>query len=289
MTMDHQYIDAESIAERYVAGKLEPDEEARFEKHYLVCSACVDRVEEAQRLRRGLARVAQQEAAGAVRVGILAKVLGWSRSRQAGWVLALALLAAALPASLGYREAGRLRSELETAQKALATAREAPSGEEDLTALRQELELERAGRQEDEARWSRELDATRKEREDLSYRLEAERRLGAEPSVFPLSAFRSGDSSAVNRITSPPPPKRILLWLEPPPPSYPRYRATLRREAGETVWEAGALELNALGALALSFPAGFLGDGEYHLSLEGIPTEGEAVLLNRYPIRVSSR
>ncbi|HKI03732.1 MAG TPA: zf-HC2 domain-containing protein, partial [Thermoanaerobaculia bacterium] len=64
--MDHQTIDSgndlDNIAERYVTGRLPSEEAARFEEHYLDCPSCCARVEAAERLQRGLRRLAEQAA-----------------------------------------------------------------------------------------------------------------------------------------------------------------------------------------------------------------------------------
>ena len=49
-SVNHQIIDAENVAERYVTGRLSPGEAARFEEHYLDCPACCTRVEAAERM-----------------------------------------------------------------------------------------------------------------------------------------------------------------------------------------------------------------------------------------------
>ena len=45
---------------------LSDGEAADFEEHYLDCQACINRVEEAERLERGLRSVAEQEVEKAV-------------------------------------------------------------------------------------------------------------------------------------------------------------------------------------------------------------------------------
>lgn len=120
--MDHPDIDEHNVAERYVAGRLSEEEAALFEEHYLDCQACIDRVEDAERLQRGLRRVAEQETVKAVQLGIVARLAAWSRSRQAGLVLPLLLLIAVLPAGLQYRQLRQVRQDLDQAKSELAAA-----------------------------------------------------------------------------------------------------------------------------------------------------------------------
>jgi anti-sigma factor RsiW len=42
--MDHRYIDEHSVAERYVAKTLSPEDRSQFEAHLVDCSECTDRV-----------------------------------------------------------------------------------------------------------------------------------------------------------------------------------------------------------------------------------------------------
>ena len=44
ITMDHRYIDEHSVAERYVATALSPEERAVFEAHLVDCQECTDRL-----------------------------------------------------------------------------------------------------------------------------------------------------------------------------------------------------------------------------------------------------
>ena len=120
--MNHRDIEEHHVVERYVAGRLSEEEVAAFEEHYLDCQACIDRVEDAERLQRGLQRVAEQEAARAVRLGILGRLIAWSRARQAGLAVVALLLVAVLPAALQYRQLRGVRHELAQARSELAAA-----------------------------------------------------------------------------------------------------------------------------------------------------------------------
>ncbi|HSS49155.1 MAG TPA: zf-HC2 domain-containing protein, partial [Thermoanaerobaculia bacterium] len=86
--MDHSTIDAGNVAERYVTGRLSPEDAASFEEHYLDCPSCIARVEAAERLQRGLRRLAEEAAVRAP--GPPLRSPRWSRSPR------LALAAAAV-------------------------------------------------------------------------------------------------------------------------------------------------------------------------------------------------
>lgn len=125
--MDHATIDAENVAERYVTGRLSPEQAARFEIHYLDCPACIDRVEAAERLQRGLARVATEEAVrSTAAAGLLAAAAGFARSRQGAALLLVGLLIL-VPAVLGVRYVERLQGELSRARAELSRLADGPS------------------------------------------------------------------------------------------------------------------------------------------------------------------
>ena len=93
--MDHQSIDSGNVAERYVTGRLAPEEAASFEEHYLDCPSCCARVEAAERLQRGLRRLAEESAVrppGAAR---------WSRSPRLALAAAALLAVGLVPAWTG--------------------------------------------------------------------------------------------------------------------------------------------------------------------------------------------
>ena len=119
--MDHREIEQNDVVERYVTGRLGPDELARFEAHYLGCATCCDAVEGAELLHEGLEQMAAEETVHAVRQSLLAAV--FSRMR---WPMAavLMLAVALLPASLVWRENRRLTGDLDTAARTLAEERQ---------------------------------------------------------------------------------------------------------------------------------------------------------------------
>lgn len=90
-TLDHRTIDADSLVERYVTGRLPEAEADRFEEHLLECAECIERVEAAERLQAGLVRVAMEDAVAAgAAAGILAVVARAMRRRPLGWAAAAA-------------------------------------------------------------------------------------------------------------------------------------------------------------------------------------------------------
>ncbi len=94
--MDHAYIAEHSLIERYHLGQLPPDEEARFEAHFVGCQECTEELELARGFRLGLRTVAAEEAArlqGLARAGILARLALAARRRPLALAAAAALAA----------------------------------------------------------------------------------------------------------------------------------------------------------------------------------------------------
>src|SRR5215217_2198265 len=89
--MDHTYIEESGLVERYYQGLLPPEEEARFEAHFVACSECMEQLELARGFQRGLKAVAAEDAA---RVVVQAGLFAWlaRRGRLAQWGLAMAVL-----------------------------------------------------------------------------------------------------------------------------------------------------------------------------------------------------
>ena len=258
--MDHQSIDARSITELYVTGRLAPDEAAVFEEHYLACPACCDRVEAAKRLQRGTRRLVAQTA---VRVPVSPH---WSRSPRLALAAAALLAVALVPAWMEHREVQRLRSDL--ARMTVET------GSPDR--LKSELQQTR-----------RDLAGEVEKRGALAREMAADRQPQASLPVVPLTPLRGG--APVGTLKLPEKPVWIALWMEPGDTDFPAYRATLRNHEGAVVFAASRLTLNDLGALLVTVHSTSLAPGTYQLDLDGLPRSGAPVPVGRFPLRVESR
>src|SRR5882724_95756 len=60
--MKHSQTQEGNIADRYVMGALSEEEQSSFEEHLIDCRECLDRVETAERFRRGLKAVVAENA-----------------------------------------------------------------------------------------------------------------------------------------------------------------------------------------------------------------------------------
>lgn len=80
--MDHSYIAEHSLIERYHLGQLSPDEEMRFEAHFVDCPQCTEELEAARGFQIGIKAVAAEDLAraqAAVQIGLLARLTRLSR------------------------------------------------------------------------------------------------------------------------------------------------------------------------------------------------------------------
>ena len=269
--MNHQHVDEHQIAERYLLGRLPPGEAERFEEHALACAECLDRLEAADGLRDGLARVATEEAQVAVRTGFLAVLARLSRSRLTPWVVAAVLVVALLPAWVMIEQQGDLARRLERSRQEVEALRRA--GGEGEAALGQALEATR--RELDRERRERlaEGEAGRVERERLEAELERTRRAAAEPRintpVVSLVPTRSAAGEPDVRLTLDGAGEWIVLAAQTAGAARDAYRARLTGPGGEVAWERGGLVPDAMGTVTLSLPTGMLSAGEWTLELAG--------------------
>jgi len=273
--MEHAYIESNGLVERYHQGLLPPDEEARFEEHFVECPACMEQLELARGFQKGLKTLVAEDAARAV-VG--AGLFAWlaRRGRLAQWGVPLAALAvaAALPA---------------------------------LWLL--------AGSRGERQEWRAGLDAQRRSNRELEHRLdESESRRNAErreleakiaqakppeaprgltgplvnTPVFLLSALRSDDGKPATIDLARAGDALALAVDVGDDLRFASYRATITKAGGATVFRQLGLEPNALEALMITFPASFFAPGDYRLRVEGVKPDGSASEIGGYPFRVAS-
>ena len=295
--MDHDQIEQEQIIDLYLMGRLEPEMTTRFEEHYFHCQDCLDQLELAEKLRRGLKRVAATEALERTATRQLA-VLAWlarmSRSGQLGVLMTALLVTISLPTGMlfhqsGQRESeiGEVRSTLEQTRSQLADTRQRQR--ESQEALEKGKRASRAELAAERQRFEQELEREKKIREAAEARLARARAPRKNLPIFTLSAERSagfeGEPSLRIRLT--PADERIVLQLELDRPAYPSYRAMLLR-GRDRAWRGGGLLLNHLDSLVLDFPATMLEAGDYRFSVEGVPPSGEPVAVAHFTFRVDS-
>jgi anti-sigma factor RsiW len=277
--MDHAYIADNGLVERYRQGSLPPDEEARFEEHFLGCPECTEQLELARGFQRGLkTMVAEDVSRAAVAQAVVqAGLFAWlaRRGRPAQWGLAAAALLVlfvlgGLPVLWFREESADLRQTVAALQKRGNAQQQAAA---DL---------------------QKRLAASEAHRSDLEAKLaqvrapEAPRGLAASAanlSVVLLAAVRGpGEPAATIDLAKT--GDLVALAVDPGAGArFETYRVTLTK-AGATVFQKSGLKPNALEAVMVTLPTAFFTAGEYRLRLEGVKMDGTAAEIGGYPFRV---
>lgn len=119
--MKHPEIDEQAVAEQYVVGRLTPAEIVAFEEHFLDCAQCIQAVEDAERLHRGLQMVAAEDVAS--RQALLTAAWRALRSRGGSALLMLVLTIGLLPGVFIWHQTAGLRDDLQATRAELAAER----------------------------------------------------------------------------------------------------------------------------------------------------------------------
>lgn len=276
--LDHATIEEEQIAERYVMGKLPPDEATRFEEHYLSCPDCLDRLELAEAMERGFKRAAGQDAARVAATRQLALV-AWlarlGRSRQLAALLMTVIVVALVPGLAGYFELRQRERELS------ATRSE----------LKQEKERSAAGSRNaaETAKLKETLEASRRElvrAQQAHAKADEQLKAALQPQVnVPnlLLGVERGEGK-LPEVHLPRTPGWIVLNLPVDPPHPPSYRVILRDARGKRLWQVEDQQAKD-DFLDLMCHTKDLAPGDYTLTVEGV-VRGRA--LARFSFRAVS-
>jgi hypothetical protein len=270
--MDHTYLDDHQIPERYLMGRLSPEEREAFEEHTMVCAECRERLGLAAGLRSGFQQTAAAAAAraGALRLGLLAALarrLG--RSRGMALAFTVLLLVALLPSGLLLRQIRDQQRELARAGHPAPD----PRREAELQSARQALADQR-------------LQAAQ-ENERLRGELRQALRPQANTPILTLAPERSapGPRPPAQRIELPRRPGWIVLALDLEAAEHPRYRVRLRGSGGSLLWQGDGFEPDPQGTLTLSLPSTLLPPGDLSVEVDGLPADGKPVRAARFAFR----
>jgi len=259
--MNHAEIEDLQIADRYLMGKLPPEEAVRFEEHYLYCQECLDRLEVAESIERGFKRAAGQDAArfaASRQIALLAWLARLGRSPRMAALAMAVLVVAVLPGLLGLREIRERDQALAEARSALEQERQKSAAGSARTAA----EAERL-QEELEAKLAREQEALASAEKQLA---EARRPQGNTPILF-LDTER-GASEPSQHFRLPWTPGWVVLSLTVDSPYHPPYGAVLRNAKGKEIWHWEGLRPTDLG-LTLSLHSTLLAPGDYTVTVDG--------------------
>ena len=268
--MDHTYIDDHQIAERYLMGRLDPEEREAFEEHTMVCAGCRERLELAAGLRSGLQQTA---ALAVVRTGLLAALARLGRSRGVALAFTVLLLVALLPSGLLLRQVREQQRELARATRPTPPD---PRKEAELQSARQALADQR-------------LQAAQ-EKERLQGELSRALRPQANTPILTLAPERSaaGPRPPAPRLELPRGPGWIVLALDLEAAEYPRYQVRLRGPGGTLLWQGDGFEPDPQGTLTLSLPSTLLRPGDLSVEVDGLPANGKPVRAARFAFRATA-
>ncbi len=275
--MDHTYIDDQQIAERYLMGRLSPEEREAFEEHTMICADCLERLEISAGLRSGLqqtAAVAAVARAGALRLGLLATLARLGRSRGMALAFTALLLVALVPSGLLLRQVREQQREIDRASHPMPPPD--PRQGAELRIARQALAEQRL-----------QADRERGEKERLQGELSRALHPQANTPILTLAPERSasGPRPPAQQIALPRGPGWIVLALDLEAADYPSYRVRLRGPAGALLWQGAGFEPDPQSTLPLSLPATLLAPGDLSVEVEGLPASGPPVRAARFTFR----
>jgi hypothetical protein len=286
--MNHVDIEEQQIAERYVRGKLTPEEAALFEEHYLSCQECLDRLDLAESMDRGFKRAAGQDVAELAtmqqvrQLAVVAWLARLGRSRQMAALVMTVFVVAILPGLFVMRQVRERDRELTAARTALEQERGRSAAGSQAAAevenLRQKLDVSRRDlAQEQAARVAadRELKTARQPQ-------------GNVPLLFLDAQRGSASDKPTYLINLPQPPGWIILSPVINPHPQKIYRLVLRTAGGREVWRGDDMQLkfDDQGSFTLSLHSSMLAPGDYTLTAEGLALGGKPVPAGRFVFRV---
>jgi|SRR5580658_2688098 hypothetical protein len=278
--MDHDYINERGVVSLYVAGKLSPEELARFEDHFVDCRQCLEQIEVTGELREGLRQVAKEDAAGrgAARADVArpdvpqfpaalevapefwAGTGSWNRRG----LLAYAMVVVVGLAAIFFVDSRYRRSELAEArrssddwQRRYAEERQAREKLQNQLAQAADKIPDNAGKQgEDQGPLVASLQPA---------------------PLFFLNVTRGADegSTPANRVAVSSASPLVALSLEfEKDPAFRSYRARVSDASGHVIWSAESIPSPASDAIAITLPSSLLGRGNYSVALDGLGADG---------------
>lgn len=283
--MDHAYAEEHGLVSLYRTGRLDPEEELRFEEHFFSCAACQEELGHQRRFELGLEAMRAESEAEAPKAGTAAepdgspppgKLLRFTRRPAALW-LALAaslLLGAALP--FAWLRQGRADLEREAAD----WRGRAQRGEAERKALSVRLaQNERLAKENGERMRRLEAQSAGASSEPGPHTPPTAGTLPTAPTantaLLLLAHLRGVEPGAANRLDLGDSPGIVQLALDPGDATgFASYRATLADASGKKLYVGDSLHPNALEVILLTFPRGFFAAGEYRLRLEGRRADG---------------
>ena len=278
--VNHLQIEESDLVDRYLLGRLLPEEQAQFEEHFVDCQQCLDRLETTASFRRGVKTAFAEDA---LRTGVYVGVLGWLVRRNRWQQAALLLIAIFLlvgPSAFFIMKNRRVQEELDHARRdSLEWQRQYEAQQQKGNELEKELQQARQNSEQHQQQ-------TLPDKSDNGN--ESDRPQSRVP-VFALNIVRSADpnSSPANQISIPRSASSVVLLLDLESDSDVRsYRATLSTADNRVVWVAKDLKPQSKDTLRVTLRSNLIKPDDYQLTLEALTREGSYVMQGKYSFRV---
>src|SRR5712691_8020025 len=250
--MTHSYIEENNITHRYLIGRLSVDEQTGFEEHLVDCPECLDRVQIANRFRRGLRRAVAEDVEQRrvfTQIGLLAWLTHLSSGQRRTLYLATIALSVGLPLLIYFGEMRRIQRELGQVKTAYADLQR-----------RYAQQQQAAGRLEEELQASEERNRQAELQRQgpgpvaSGHSTQSQSNIGL--PLFALNTVRDSEaepSHPANEVSIPRFSRWIILSLEfEPDPAAQFYRATILNQQMQPVWNASNLKLTSKDTIVVS-------------------------------------
>jgi hypothetical protein len=274
--MTHHEVAQQEVVERYVRGRLGPEERRAFQEHFFACDKCFAQVQMTERFAAGLSYAAE---AGLLESRPAQQAtppwLTWLKPAFLA-VAAAMLLLGATAGWLSWRQMPRLREELARERQAREQSEQA--SRERLRQTEEQLRFEQRARAELESQ----LAAQPKPDDQPAS--------GARPEPnVPVMLLEATRAASTSELAVPAGARSLLLWIEVEPGSrFSSFRLQIYTSDGRLAQTATGLRRNQQGALAVSLPAQALPPGSYLARLYGL-SQQPAELVGEYRLQFRRR
>lgn len=291
--MDHHYIDQFDLVDRYLMGKLDPDEIDQFEEHFVDCPQCVEHLKVNRNFIQDLKSVATAQTLHATgyESGKVWLYLSQPASLKIRLLISCCLVISVSAVTLlAAAYAQRLQSDIYQAKDDAARwQRSFEEGQQTISLSekkRQQTEMELTARVRNlEAK----LEHSQAQRSRRAIRFDT----WVEPEInvplFPLISVRgAGDSTETdNKVELPNPQQAFLISLQlEGEATFKDYQITILDDRQQPVFEKSGLKVNPFNSLLIGFNAKSFRNGEYTLVLNGITGKRNLTVIGNYSFRV---
>lgn len=281
----------EELVDAYVSQRLSADEQKKFEYYFLSNPQGIEQVRLAKGLRdHALKRRPIESTRPGVYKAEPAVKRNYLRSKisVSGYALAIAAI---ILVFAGFWLAASLRS----LQNQVASLRALPPG---TTAREQELQQQLAEQQARNTTLEEDLKREQDQKARLEQELVALKGSQSNPqsrnalASLLIAPGRIRAGSKDNIIVIQPSVERALFQLILRNAEYDSFRASLKKDDGQSVWTSGSLKAQTLGqrsVVQVSLPASLLSESDFFFELQGASGDGSYEAVGNYYFKVSKK